>query len=285
MNQLPFTKAQIEEIAKSYPTPFYIYDEKGLREAAKKLKKAFSWAPNFTNYYAVKTNPNPHLVKIMKDEGFGADCSSFSELVIAEKVGLTGENIMFSSNDTPYDEFKKAFDLGAIINLDDITHIPILEKYAGIPEIISFRYNPGPLRQHKGNAIIGKPEDAKFGMTKEQLFEGYKIMKEKGVKRFGIHTMIVSNELDSNAFVETADILFDLVVAISKDLGIHFEFVDLGGSNGVPYKEDDQAVDLDFVSQEIQKLYEKKIAGGGLAPLRIVMENGRLLAGPRGYLG
>lgn len=281
---LPFTKSQIEKIIKDYPTPFYIYDEKGLRETAQKLKKAFSWAPNFTNYYAVKTNPNPHLVKIIKEEGFGTDCSSFSELVIAEKVGVTGEDIMFSSNDTPYHEFKKAFNLGAIINLDDITHIPILEKYAGIPDIICFRYNPGPIRKHKGNTIIGKPEDAKFGLTRDQLFEAYQIMKRKGVKRFGLHTMIVSNELDPNALIETADMLFDLVITISKDLGIRFEFVDLGGGIGIPYRETDKPVDLDFVSKEIKMLYDKKIVKNDLAPLRIVMENGRLIVGPHGYL-
>lgn len=284
MKQLPFIQSQIQQIIKDYPTPFYLYDEKGIRLAAKNLSKAFSWAPKFKNYFAVKTTPNPHLLKILQEEGFGADCSSFPELVIAEKVGVTGENIMFSSNDTPYHEFKKAFDLGAIINLDDITHIPILEKYAGIPAIISFRYNPGPLRQHKGNTIIGKPEDAKFGMTKEQLFQAYKTMKQKGITRFGLHTMIVSNELDPQAVIETAHILFDIVVAVSKNLGIRFEFVDLGGGIGIPYKDGDQPMDLEFVSDEIKKLYEQKIVKNNLDPLSIFMENGRIITGPHGYL-
>lgn len=168
MNQtLPFNKTQITRIIKDYPTPFHIYGEKGIRESARKLYKAFSWIPNFKNYLAVKACPNPHILKLLKEEGMGADCSSLPELIMAEKVGIRGENIMFSSNDTPYHEFKKAFDLGTIINLDDITHIPILEKYAGIPDIICFRYNPGPLRKHKGNTIIGKPEDAKFGLTRD----------------------------------------------------------------------------------------------------------------------
>lgn len=164
---LPFTKSQIGKIIKSYPTPFHLYDEKGIRQTTRKLYKAFSWVQGFKNYFAVKACPNPHVLKILKEEGMGTDCSSLPELIMAEKVGITGENIMFSSNDTPYHEFKKAFELGAIINLDDITHIPILEKYAGIPPIICFRYNPGPLRKHKGNVIIGKPQEAKYGMTRD----------------------------------------------------------------------------------------------------------------------
>lgn len=276
MKTLPFTKSQIEKIIKSYPTPFHFYDERGIRETARKLYKAFSWAPNFKNYFAVKACPNPHILKLLKEEGMGADCSSLPELIMAEKVGIIGENIMFSSNDTPYHEFKKAYDLGAIINLDDITHISILEKYAGIPDIICFRYNPGPLRKHKGNVIIGKPEEAKYGMTRDQLFEGYAIMKRKGVNRFGLHTMVVSNELDPNALVETAEMLFDLVAEISKKVGIRFEFVNLGGGIGIPYKLTDKPIDLDFVSKEIKKLY--------LPPPRIVMENGRLITGPHGYL-
>ena len=282
--EYPLTKAQTEKIIQKYPTPFHIYDEKRLRETARNLYKAYEWADDFKNYFAVKTCPNPHILKIFQEEGMGADCSSLPELIMAEKVGITGKNIMFSSNDTAYHEFKKAFDLGGFINLDDITHIPILEKYAGIPDIICFRYNPGPLRKHKGNVIIGKPEEAKFGMTKDQLFEAYKIMKQKGVKRFGLHTMIVSNELSADVLIETADMLFDLVVAISKKLAIHFEFIDLGGGIGIPYKLTDKAVDLQLVSREVKKLYEKKITKNNLDPLRIVMENGRLVVGPNGYL-
>lgn len=276
-NTLPFNKTQIAEIVKEYPTPFHLYDEQGIREAARRLYKAFSWAPNFKNYFAVKATPNPYILKILKEEGMGADCSSLPELIMAERVGITGENIMFSSNDTAYQEFKKAFDLGAIINLDDITHIPILEKYAGIPSIICFRYNPGPLRKHKGNVLIGKPEDAKYGMTRDQLFKAYGIMKKKGVKRFGLHTMVVSNELNPKAHIETAQMLFDLVATISKKVGIRFEFINLGGGIGIPYKPTDVPVDLDYVSREIRKLYHH-------SPLRIVMENGRLITGPNGYL-
>ncbi len=281
---IPFTKSEIEKIIKDHPTPFHIYDEKAIVENARKLYKVFNWAPGFKNYFAVKATPNPSIIKIFKEEGMGVDCSSLPELILAERLGFRGEEIMFSSNDTAYNEFKKAFEMGAIINLDDITHIEVLEKHAGIPDVICFRYNPGRLRKYKGNFIIGNPEDAKYGLMRDQLFEAYKIMKNKGVKRFGLHTMFASNELDKNAFVETADILFDKVVEISKKLGIRFEFINLGGGIGIPYKLTDKPVDLEYVSKEIKKLYEQKIVKNNLSPLKIVMENGRMLTGPYGYL-
>lgn len=274
--KLPFNKKQIEEIIKKYPTPFHIYDEKGIRENAKKFYKAFSWAPNFKNYFAVKACPNPYILKILKSEGMGTDCSSMPELIMAEKVGIKGENIMFSSNDTPAREFQKAKDLGAIINLDDITHIEMLEKSVGTPEIICFRYNPGPLRKSGVNAIIGKPEEAKYGLTKQQLFDAYQIMKEKGVKRFGLHTMVVSNELDVNALAETANMLFDLAAELHEKLGIKLEFVNLGGGIGIPYKPDQKAVDLELLS--------KKIIKNSLDGLKIFYECGRMITGPYGYL-
>lgn len=280
--KLPFTKSKIEEIIKEFPTPFHIYDEKGIRENAKRFYKAFSWINNFKNYFAVKANPNPYVLKILKEEGMGVDCSSLPELILAEKVGTAGEDIMFTSNDTPAAEFKKAKELGAIINLDDISHIEMLEKVAGIPEIICFRYNPGPLR--KGNRFIGDPAEAKYGLTREQLFEAYKIMRDKGIKRFGLHTMVVSNELDNDALVETSEMLFDLVVEISNKLGIKFEFINLGGGVGIPYKPEQTAPDLEYISKNIQRLYKQKIEGNGLAPLRIVMECGRMVTGPYGYL-
>ena len=282
--KLPFTKNKTKEIIKEYPTPFHIYNEKGIRDTARRLYRSFSWAPGFKNYFAVKANPNPYILKILAEVGMGTDCSSLPELILAEKVGIKGENIMFTSNDTPAAEFKKAKELGAIINLDDITHIPFLEEAAGIPEIICFRYNPGSLRKHKGNVIIGKPEEAKYGLTKNQLFEAYKIMGEKGVKRFGLHTMVVSNELDNDALVETAEMLFDLVVEISRKLGIKFEFINLGGGVGIPYKPEQKAPDLEYISKKIQKLYEQKIEKNGLAPIRLVMECGRAITGPHGYL-
>ncbi|MDP3948220.1 MAG: diaminopimelate decarboxylase [bacterium] len=280
--KLPFAKSKIEEIIKKYPTPFYIYDEKGIRENAKRFYKAFSWAPGFKNYFAVKALPNPHILKILKEEGMGVDCSSLPELILAEKVGTAGEDIMFTSNDTPAAEFKKARELGAIINLDDITHIEFLEKAAGIPEIICFRYNPGPLR--KGNRFIGNPAEAKYGLTKDQLFAGYKIMRDNGVKRFGLHTMVVSNELDVDALAETASMLFDIAVEVNKKLGIELEFVNLGGGVGIPYKLDQKVVDLEMLSKKIKVFYQEKIAKNGLIPLRIVMECGRMITGPYGYL-
>ncbi|HOT47316.1 MAG TPA: diaminopimelate decarboxylase [Spirochaetota bacterium] len=279
---LPFTREQIERIVKEYPTPFHIYDEKGMRANARRLVKAFSWAPGFKEYYAVKACPNPYIMKALKQEGFGSDCSSLAELVLSERTGITGENIFFSSNDTPAVEYVKARELGAIINLDDITHIPFLEKEAGLPEVISFRYNPGPLRG--GNHIIGHPEDAKYGFTRPQLFEGYGILREKGVKRFGLHTMVASNELDPDYFVDTADMLFNLVAEIHLEVGVRFEFVNLGGGFGIPYRPEQNAINLEYVSDKIRERYEQIIVPAGLHPLKIFMESGRMITGPYGYL-
>ncbi len=280
--QLPFTKQQIEKIIEHYPTPFHIYDEKGIREYARKFIKAFSWNPGFKEFYAIKSAPNPYLMKIMRQEGFGIDCSSIAELVMAEKLGMKGDEIMFTSNDTPAYEYKKAVDLGAIINLDDISHIEYLEKHVGLPNLVCFRYNPGALKE--GNTIIGHPEEAKYGFTREQLFEGYQMLKEKGVTRFGLHTMVASNELDAAYFVETAQILFDLIVEIKERVGIDIEFANLGGGIGIPYRPTDQPVDLEFMSHGIRKLYQEKIEGNGLSPLRIYFESGRAMTGPYGFL-
>jgi len=278
---LPFNKAQIENIIKRYPTPFHIYDERGIRENAENLKSAFSWA-NFKEYFAIKATPNPYILKIMKELGFGADCSSLPELIIAEKTGITGEEIMFSSNDTPAYEYVKAKELGAIINLDDISHIDFLEKHAGFPEIISFRYNPGPLR--KGNPIIGDPVESKYGFTRPQLFEGFKIARKKGAKRFGLHSFIISNELKSESYVETAKMLFGLSIDLKKELDIRLEFVNLSGGIGIPYRPEQTAVDLFALGKEIKTEYEKMIVPNGLHPLKIYSECGRMLTGPYGFL-
>jgi len=279
---LPFTTDQIRGIADRYPTPFHIYDEKAILENARRLKSAFKDTSGFKEFFAIKALPNPFILKLLKGEGFGADCSSMPELVLSEMVGIVGEDIMFSSNDTPAEEFVRAREMGAIINLDDFSHIAFLEKSAGIPDLICFRYNPGPLK--KGNAIIGHPEEAKYGFTREQLLEGYRIMKEKGVKRFGLHTMVASNELDYNYFVETAALLFDLVAEISQKVGIRFEFVNIGGGIGIPYRLDQEAVSLDKVAEGINKAYAEKIVANGLAPLKVFMECGRVITGPYGYL-
>lgn len=280
--KLPFDKDKIENIIKNYPTPFHIYDEKAIRENARKLIKAFSWAPEFKEFFAVKACPNPYIMKILKEEGFGADCSSLPELILSAKVGIKDEEVIFTSNDTPAKEYAKAKELGAIINLDDITHIDFLNDSVGIPELLSFRYNPGPLRE--GNAIIGHPEESKYGFTREQLLEGYKIIKDKGVKRFGLHAMVASNELNPDYFIDTAKMLFELVIEINQKLDIKIEFVNIGGGFGIPYKPGQKAIDIEYVSQGIKKAYEKMIIASKLDPLKIFMESGRMITGPYGYL-
>jgi diaminopimelate decarboxylase len=279
---LPFTKEDIQEIMKKYPTPFHIYDEKAIIENTRRLKVAFREIPGFKEFFAVKALPNPFILKILKNEGFGADCSSLAELILAERAGIVGKDIMFSSNDTPSEEYIKANELGAYINLDDITHIDYLERHAGLPEIVCFRYNPGPLKE--GNAIIGKPEEAKYGFTRDQLFEGYRILRDKGIKRFGMHTMVASNELCSDYFVETARILFELIVEISKELGITFEFVNLGGGIGIPYLPDQEPVSFEAVAKGVKEAYEATITENGLYPLKVFLECGRVITGPYGYL-
>lgn len=279
---LPLSREKLEKIVQTHPTPFHIYDEKGIRENARALKSAFSWADGFREFFAVKACPNPHILKIMKSEGFGADCSSMAELVLSERVGLAGEQIMFTSNDTPSAEYVKAKQLGAIINLDDITHIDFLARHAGLPELISFRYNPGDLRE--GNLIIGKPRESKYGFTREQLFEGYRTVRDRGVRRFGLHAMVASNELNLDYHLETAAMLFDLVAVISKELGIRIEFVNLGGGFGIPYKPEQTAIDWQALGRGVRDLYETKVKARSLHPLKLYMESGRAIMGPYGWL-
>jgi diaminopimelate decarboxylase len=279
---LPLTRESLEKIVQTHPTPFHIYDEKGIRENARALTKAFTWAEGFREFFSVKACPNPHILKIMKEEGFGADCSSMAELLMAERVGIVGERVMFTSNDTPSAEYVKAREVGAIINLDDITHIPFLQKHAGLPALISFRYNPGQLRE--GNLIIGKPQEAKYGFTRDQLFEGYRTVRDRGVTRFGLHAMIVSNELNVDYHVETARMLFDLIADISKELGIRFEFVNLGGGFGIPYKPEQTAIDWQALGRGVREMYETKVRARGLHPLKLYMESGRAIMGPYGWL-
>ena len=279
---LPFTKDQIIEIARQYPTPFHIYDEKAIRDNARRLKATFEMAPGFKEFFAVKALPNPFILKILKDEGLGADCSSLPELLLAEKVGILGEEIMFSSNDTPAHEYQKAKELGAIINLDDLSHIEFLDKHIGLPELVSCRYNPGKTRA--GNAIIGHPEEAKFGFTREQLFAGYRLLKDNGVKRFGLHTMVASNELDYRYFVETVEMLLDLVVDLSREVGIEFEFINMGGGIGIPYRPEQTAVPFSQIAEEALEAYDTHITRHSLRPPKLYMECGRIITGPYGYL-
>lgn len=234
MKKLPFSKKTVQSIIEKYPTPVYIYDEQGIINTCQNLNSTFSWANGFKNYFAVKALPNPEILKLVKSQGMGVDCSSMAELVLAEKAGFRGNQIMFTSNDTPAEEFKKAYELGAIINLDDITHIDFLEDTIGkMPTKICFRYNPGSERT--GNVLIGNPAEAKYGLTREQLFKAYKIAKNKGVESFGIHTMIASNELDIGYFVETARMMFELAIELKQKLGIELDFINLGGGIGIPY--------------------------------------------------
>ena len=280
--KLPFTRKQLEAILDKYQTPFHIYDEKAIRKNARAFKKAFSWNRGFKEFFAIKACPNPYILKILQSEGFGADCSSLAELIMAQKTGILKDEIIFSSNDTPAEEFIKARKLKATINLDDLTHIDFLEKHAGLPELICFRYNPGSLK--KGNIIIGHPEEAKYGFTREQLFEGYRICRDKGVKRFGIHTMVASNELDPYYFVETAEILFNLIVELSHALNIRFEFANLSGGFGIPYRPEQSGIDLQVMSHGIREKYEQIIVANDLAPVKIYTESGRFITGPYGYL-
>lgn len=279
---LPFNKSKIEEIISKFPTPFHLYNESEMIENAKNLKSAFSWNEGFKEFFAVKAAPNPFLMKLLSQVGFGCDCSSYPELLLSESVGVKGENVMFTSNNTAAYEYKKAREIGAVINLDDISHIAYLEEHAGLPDLLSFRYNPGNLKE--GNDIIGNPEEAKYGLTEAQLFKGYKILQEKGVKRFGIHTMVASNELRNDYFIETAEIMFNLIVSLHKELGIRFEFVNLGGGIGIPYNPVQTPVDIAYISNGIKNKYEEIIVANGLAPLKIFLESGRYITGPYGYL-
>lgn len=280
----PLNNDELKEVVKKFPTPFYIYDEKAIRENMREFTKAFSIFPDFREHFAVKACPNPYILKILCEEGCGADCSSLPELILSDLSGIKGEKVIFTSNETPAEEYKYAFEKGNIINLDDFTHIEYLKKALGkLPETICFRYNPGPLKKG-GNAIIGKPEEAKYGLTREQIFEAYKICKAEGVKHFGLHTMVASNELNPDFFADTAKILFELAVEIKEKCGVRIEFTDLGGGLGIPYKPDQKKVDYNEVAQKIRKLYDQIIVPAGLDPLGIYWECGRPITGPYGWL-
>ena len=279
---LPIPADAIRAAAERYPTPFHIYDEEGIRANARRLNRAFAWSPGFRNFFAVKACPNPFIMKFLTEEGFGADCSSLPELLLAEATGIKGAAVMFTSNDTPAEEFVKARQMGAIINLDDITHIDFLRRVAGLPDRICLRYNPGPLKD--GNAIIGKPEEAKYGFTRDQMLEGYRTLRDYGVKRFGLHTMVASNELDPQYFIDTAGMLFQLAVDVHRELGIVIELINLGGGIGIPYRPDQQEVDLEMVGEGIRDAHERILARAGLPPVKLCMECGRMVTGPYGCL-
>ncbi|MDR1956753.1 MAG: diaminopimelate decarboxylase [Treponema sp.] len=278
----PLSKAQLEALVGQYPTPFYLYDEAGIRHNARAISRAFSIFPSFQEHYAVKALPNPAILTILAEEGFGADCSSLPELRLAEMVGIRGEAVMFTSNETPAAEYRAALDQGAIINLDDFTHIAFLEASARIPDLISCRYNPGPLKG--GNAIIGKPEEAKYGFTREQLLTAFPLLRDKGARRFALHTMVASNELNPDYHIETARILFELAAEIQAKTGIRMEFVNLGGGAGIPYKPEQAPLDYAYLAGGIKKAYDAIIVPAGLAPLGIHTEWARVVTGPYGWL-
>jgi len=279
---LPFTQSDIREIAQEYLTPFHIYDERAIRETSRAFSKAFDWVPTeFRNYYAVKACPNPHILKILAEEGMGTDCSSMAELILSDAVGIRGDQVFFSSNNTPLEEYRKAKELGAIINIDDITHLEYLEQI-GLPSALSFRFNPGSIK--KGNAIIGEPEEAKYGLTREQMFAAYAAAREKGVKQFGIHTMVASNELNVEYFVETADILLQLLVELTETTGISIDFLNFGGGIGIPYHPEQSPVNLEELSKRIEKLYTRYVIDAALKLSAVYFECGRMVTGPHGYL-
>lgn len=280
----PFvTKEQIEEIVKTYPTPFHIYDEKGIRENARKLKQAFAWNPGFKEYFAVKATPNPTILKILKEEGCGCDCSSYTELLMAEKVGATGSDIMFSSNDTPAKEFELARKLGANINLDDYTHVQFLKDTCGIPETICCRYNPGGTFSIS-TTIMDNPGDAKYGMTKEQLFKAYTELRDAGAKRFGLHSFLASNTVTNEYYPTLAKILFEVAVELKEKTGIELSFINLSGGVGIPYTPDKEPNDIMVIGEGVHKAYQEVLEPAGLGNVSIFTELGRFMLAPYGHL-
>ncbi len=279
-----FSKAQIEEIVKTYPTPFHIYDEKGLRANAAAVKEAFAWNKGYKEFFAVKAEPNPFIMKVFKEYGIGSDCSSLTELMLAEKCGITGNDIMFSSNDTPVEDFEYAAKLGATINLDDFSHIAFLEKVLGkLPERLSLRYNPGGIVTIS-NGIMDNPGDAKYGMTKAQLFEAYKILKDKGVKEFGMHAFLVSNTVTNDYYPVLAKQLFELAVEIKNETGVSLNFINLSGGVGIAYKPEQTPNDIRVIGEGVHKVYDEILVPAGLGDVEIYTEMGRFMTGPYGML-
>lgn len=284
MAKTPFiTKKKAEEIITKFPTPFHIYDEKGIRENARQLYKAFAWNKGFKEYFAVKATPNPSILKVLKEEGCGTDCSSMTELEMSRRCGFSGQEIMFSSNDTPAEEFRFAKELGAIINLDDITHIDLLEKTCGIPETICCRFNPGG-KFSVSNTIMDNPGDAKYGMTKEQIIEAYRILRDKGAKRFGIHAFLASNTVSNDYYPTLAGILFRLAVEIKNETGVQLSFINLSGGIGVPYTPDKAPNDIMVIGEGVHKAFDEILVPEGMGDVAIFTELGRYMLAPYGHL-
>lgn len=285
MEKRPFvTREQILAIAEKFPTPFHLYDEKGIRENARRLHQAFAWNPGFKEYFAVKATPNPFILKILREEGCGTDCSSATELMLSEGCGFSGKEIMFSSNDTPPEEFAMAHKMGAVINLDDITHIACLEETLGsIPKTVSCRFNPGGVYTIS-NGIMDNPGDAKYGMTEPQLIEAYRILKEKGAKHFGIHAFLVSNTVTNDYYPMLAKTLFELAVRVKKETGIAAEFINLSGGVGIPYRPEQEANDIFAIGEGVRRVYEEILVPEGMGNVAIYTECGRFMLGPYGCL-
>jgi diaminopimelate decarboxylase len=285
MKKAPFvTKEKVEEIVKTYPTPFHIYDEKGIRENAKAVKEAFAWNKGFKEYFAVKATPNPFLISILHEYGCGCDCSSLTELMLSNAVGIHGHDVMFSSNDTPAEDYEYAAKIGAIINLDDITHIDFLEKILGkLPETMSCRYNPGGVFQ-MSNGIMDNPGDAKYGFTTEQMFDGFRILKEKGVKNFGIHAFLASNTVTNEYYPQLAKQLFEMAVKLEKETGADIKFINLSGGVGIPYTPDQEPNDIKVIGEGVRKVYEEVLVPAGMGDVAIYTEMGRFMMGPYGEL-
>jgi len=278
------TKTQIEEIVKTHPTPFHLYDEKGMRANAKALHDAFAWNPGFKEYFAVKATPNPSLINILREYGCGVDCSSYTELMLSEAMGISGEDIMFSSNDTPAEDFVLADRLGAIINLDDLTHVEFLEQALGhIPETISCRFNPGGLFQIS-NDIMDNPGDSKYGMTPDQILEAFKTLKAKGAKEFGIHAFLASNTVTNAYYPMLAKVLFKEAVRLAKEADVHIKFINLSGGIGIPYTPDQEPNDIRVIGEGVREVYEEVLVAAGMGDVAIYTELGRFMMAPYGCL-
>lgn len=278
------TKEQLEKIADEYPTPFYLYDEKGIRENIRRLQKAFSWNPGFKEYFAVKATPTPAILKIMQEEGCGVDCSSYTELLMSDALGFHGRDIMFSSNMTPAQDYVLASDLGAIVNLDDLTHVEFFEKVVGsIPDLICCRYNPGG-KFRIANEVMDNPGDAKYGMTYDQMVQAYRMLMERGAKQFGIHAFLVSNSNETEYYPMLAGILFQVAVDLHRETGADISFVNLSGGIGVPYKPEDTPVDIEAVGDGVKAQYQEILKPAGLGNVAIFSELGRYMLAPYGVL-
>ncbi|RZT01232.1 diaminopimelate decarboxylase [Cuneatibacter caecimuris] len=274
---------QLKKITDQYPTPFHLYDERGIRENAARVRQAFSWNKGFKEYFAVKATPNPFILKILKECGCGCDCSSMTELMLAHALGFSGEEIMFSSNATPASEFQYARKIDATINLDDFTHIQFLENCAGLPETISCRYNPGGLFKIS-NSIMDNPGEAKYGFTTEQLFDGFRILKEKGVKHFGIHAFLASNTVTNEYYPALAKILFETAVRLKQETGADIRFINLSGGIGIPYRPDQEPNDILTIGEGVRRVYEEVMVPAGMGDVAIYTELGRFMLGPYGCL-